>query len=178
MRIPLATCLSMIFAASVCAADTDNIERGAGLLAPFKKNLKGALLEGMQKGPEHAIGVCKVDAPAIASELSVNGVAMGRTSHRLRNPRNVPPEWARPILAAWLESESQREPVSVDLGGQRVGYAEPITLEPLCVTCHGSSLAPAVAAKIAADYPEDQATGFEVGDLRGIWWVEFPVATP
>ena len=30
---------------------------------------------------------------------------------------------------------------------------------------------PDVAAHIAQAYPEDQATGFEVGDLRGVFWV-------
>ena len=110
----------------------------------------------------------------MARQLSTDGVVMGRTSHRLRNPANASPEWAQPILDAYLDSEDGREPVSVALPGQRMGYAEPITVQPLCVTCHGSALAPDVASRIAAEYPDDEATGFDVGDFRGIWWVEFP----
>jgi hypothetical protein len=49
-------------------------------------------------------------------------------------------------------------------------------LQPLCVACHGKFLAPDVAAIIEEAYPEDQATGFEVGDLRGVFWVEYPEA--
>jgi hypothetical protein len=44
----------------------------------------------------------------------------------------------------------------------------------LCLVCHGETLAPEIAAQIAAQYPEDQATGFADGDLRGVFWVEFP----
>jgi hypothetical protein len=43
----------------------------------------------------------------------------------------------------------------------------------LCLTCHGSNLDADIAASIAERYPEDRATGFEAGDLRGVFWVEF-----
>ena len=44
----------------------------------------------------------------------------------------------------------------------------------LCLQCHGEVLDPAVAGKIAELYPDDQATGFIDGDLRGVFWVEYP----
>ena len=47
-------------------------------------------------------------------------------------------------------------------------------LQPLCLTCHGSELAPGVAEQISELYPEDHAIGFEAGDLRGVFWLEFP----
>ena len=55
-----------------------------------------------------------------------------------------------------------------------MGYVEPIRIQPLCLTCHGEALAPAVGARIRALYPEDAAAGFALGDLRGVWWVELP----
>ena len=55
-----------------------------------------------------------------------------------------------------------------------MGYAEPIIVQPMCLACHGESLAPEIAAKISEAYPDDQATGFKVGDFRGVFWVEFP----
>jgi hypothetical protein len=178
MRNLIAVCLVMIpglaFAAGSDDAYADSADRGAELLAPFQKNLKKALMSGLEGGPENAIAVCKIDAPRIASELSVDGIAMGRTSHRLRNPANASPDWVRPILDAYLASESERNPVVVELAGDRVGYVEPLLLQPPCVVCHGKTLAPGVAARIAEEYPQDEATGFDVGDLRGVWWVEFP----
>ena len=148
--------------------------RGAELLAPLKKNLKLALMAGMQKGPVNAIGVCKDQAPAIADSLSVDGIQIGRTSHRLRNSANSAPEWVDPVLRAYLEEESDRAPRVVSLANSREGYVEPITIKPLCLACHGETLAPDVAAQIKSMYPQDEATGFKVDELRGVYWVEYP----
>ncbi|MDT4883752.1 hypothetical protein FQZ97_1198250 [compost metagenome] len=51
-----------------------------------------------------------------------------------------------------------------------------IATEPGCLACHGTQMAPQVRAAIAAHYPDDAATGFAVGDLRGGLWVEVPAA--
>ncbi|MGM0774574.1 MAG: c-type heme family protein, partial [Pseudomonadota bacterium] len=37
--------------------------------------------------------------------------------------------------------------------------------------CHGKSIDPEVKAKLDELYPEDQATGFSEGDLRGAFVV-------
>lgn len=79
-----------------------------------------------------------------------------------------------PILARYLEQPGDRAPQSVALGDDRRGYVEPILLQPLCLTCHGASLAPELQSRIDELYPDDRATGFEVGDLRGVFWVEYP----
>jgi len=154
-------------------ADTD---RGAELLLPLKKNLKQALMAGMQQGPVHAIGACKDQAPEITNALAVQGIQIGRTSHRLRNPDNTAPEWADIALKTYLNDETDRAPRVVSLANNREGYVEPITIKPLCLSCHGSSLASDVAEQIQAMYPEDAATGFELDDLRGVYWVEYPAA--
>ena len=150
--------------------------RGAELLLPFKQELKQALVAGMQEGPLNAISVCRDQAPAIAESLSIEGVQMGRTSHRLRNPDNSAPAWVDTVLQAYLGEEQGRAPRLITLLNDRLGYVEPIATQPLCLACHGKSLAPDVAAHIAEAYPEDQATGFEAGDLRGVFWVEYPEA--
>ena len=63
----------------------------------------------------------------------------------------------------------------IDLGDNRVGYAEPITTAPMCLTCHGNELSAEVRGALAEHYPADQATGFAAGDLRGVFWVTLPV---
>ena len=86
--IPLlaAGLLAMLFACTSGTQQEIERARGVELLAPFKQDLKLALTTGMQKGPLNAISVCKDEAPAIAESLSGEGIQMGRTSHRLRNP--------------------------------------------------------------------------------------------
>lgn len=152
---------------------------GAALLKPFKAELKEALVAGMQEGPAAAIEICSDKAPEIAASLSVDGVVMGRSSHKLRNPENASPAWLAPFVDKWAAEGIRADDVGrptgsvVKLDGGRHGYAEPIFMQPLCLTCHGADLSPEIAARIETLYSDDDATGFEVGDLRGVFWVEF-----
>jgi hypothetical protein len=158
---------------SCSSPEYDPVPKGAELLAPLKTNLKTALISGMAGGPVNAIAVCKTEAPRIAGELSVDGVVMGRSSHKLRNHENVAPAWAAPIIESFAADGELPIPTGVELGGGRYGYVEPIMTQPLCLSCHGSSLHPDIAAKISELYPNDEATGFGEGDFRGVFWVEF-----
>lgn len=171
-----------LFMASFClsglaSAQEQAPSRGAELLAPMKSKLQSALMTGMQEGPLNAIDVCKIQAPAIADSLAVEGIRIGRTSHRLRNPANTAPDWVNPILASYLDDHSDRTPRTVSLADNREGYVEPITTKPLCLACHGTALAPDVASLIEKVYPQDEATGFKLDELRGVYWVEYPATT-
>ena len=163
-----------VFLSSCSEPGFDPAPKGAELLAPFKANLKNALVSGMADGPVSAISACRIEAPGISAELSVDGVVMGRSSHKLRNQGNVAPTWAKPVIDSYVVDGAQRSPTAVELGNGRYGYVEPIMMQPLCLNCHGSALNPDVAAKISELYPDDEATGFSEGDFRGVFWVEFP----
>lgn len=166
------------FAAVTTQAQEADLAHGAELLAPFKQDLKKALKSGLAEGPAEAIQVCRIKAPEIATALSVDGVRVGRSSHKLRNPDNSAPEWVSPVMQAYLDDPSSRKPHITELGEDKWGYVEPIIVQPLCLSCHGSELAPDIAIQITDLYPEDRAVGFEVGDLRGVFWLEFPGETP
>ncbi len=152
--------------------------RGGELLQPFKKRLMGALKEGLAKGPAEAVDTCHLQAPGIPAQAAPEGVELGRTSHKLRNPDNEPTDWQREMVRHYLDSQD-RSPQSRRLDNGRVAYAEPIKVKPLCVTCHGPSdqIPAAVQAKLNAKYPNDEATGFQVGDFRGIFWATWPAET-
>jgi hypothetical protein len=149
------------------------IRRGAETVAPFRSRLMAALQAGLAEGPDRAIDACRVEAQAIAAASGGPGVTVGRSSHRLRNPANAPRPWVQPLLDGFVASPATAAPRAVALPGGGVGYVEPIVLQPMCLTCHGATLAPAVQARIAALYPRDEATGFAPGDLRGVFWIEF-----
>jgi hypothetical protein len=150
-------------------------QRGAELLQPFKKQLMSALKQGLQKSPAEAVDVCHLQAPGIPDRTAPEGVELGRTSHKLRNPDNAPTDWQRELVQYYRHHED-RSPRSRKLDDGRVAYAEPIEVKPLCVTCHGprEQIPDTVRAKLDAKYPEDEATGFEVGDFRGIFWATWP----
>jgi hypothetical protein len=168
----LATCLLLS-----CAKDQLDREiwskRGETALKPFKERLRSALIEGLESGPEEAIDVCRIIAPEIAEETSSRTVRVGRTSHRLRNRQNAPKEWMQGLLETYAANPGMTEPEVVSLGSGRVGYVEPIYVKPMCLACHGKTLSPSVAARLDEYYPGDLARGFDEGDFRGLFWVEF-----
>jgi hypothetical protein len=136
----------------------------------FQK-LSGRLMEAMsQSGPAGAIKVCQVEAKAIASDVGKEAnVSIGRTGVRLRNASNTPPAWAQKLVADKTET-----PVFAKLSNDHVAALLPIKLQAQCLMCHGPSeqLAPDVKVELAKLYPQDQATGFSEGELRGWFWVE------
>jgi len=152
--------------------ETGLMEAGAAALKPFKQQLMSALVQGLKEGPESAIQVCSEVAPAIAAEVSTETVTIGRTSHKLRNPENAPKAWMEPLLQRYSEDPALEAPTLVALPDGGHGYVEPILVRPACLKCHGTTLDPAVKEQIERFYPDDQATGFESGDVRGLFWVE------
>jgi len=160
------------------ASDAEVAARAAAALAPFKSDLMQALQAGLAESPAAAIAVCRTEAPQIAAAATAPGIELGRSSHRLRNPANAPAPWMREIIDGYLADPADRAPRTVRLDGGRYGYAEPIVMQPLCTVCHGSAIDAELGRRIAALYPADRATGFEVGDLRGIFWVTLDTATP
>lgn len=135
------------------------------------KQLSGRLMEVMKSdGPAAAIEVCSKEASQFATSVSEEqGVKIGRTALKLRNSKNVPPAWAGD-----LATKDAVDPQFVSIDEQTVGALLPIKLQQKCLTCHGEqdSLAPEVREQLAAHYPDDEATGFKEGDLRGWFWVE------
>ena len=171
-----ASILFVVLVAVMGAAHANEtpLERGAELLLPFKKEMKSALIAGLEQGPEEAISVCRERAPEIADSLMQDGIRLGRSSHRLRNPANAAPDWVRPLMQMYLDDDKIPGPTIVGLADDQWGYVEPIATQPLCLACHGEALAPSIAEQIEALYPEDRATGFKADELRGVFWLEFP----
>jgi hypothetical protein len=57
-----------------------------------------------------------------------------------------------------------------------VRYFAPIFMKGQCLKCHGSlgaDINDTTYAIIKEHYPNDQAIGFEEGELRGIWSINF-----
>jgi hypothetical protein len=107
---------------------------------------------------------------------------VSRTALSLRNPANAPDELQRAILEQFVAdlASGQLEPpleaaVEINRGGRiERRYMRAIPTDALCLTCHGTELAPEVKAAIAKAYPDDQATGFSAGQLRGAFSVIWP----
>ncbi len=150
--------------------DPAKVERGRAALASFQGALKQALGGAIQSGgPAHAVDVCARDAPRLAADASKDGVTLGRATDRPRNPGNAASGWRKDALAAIAAGASS---YTARLPDGATAYAEPIRIQPLCTTCHGAELAPEVRKALDERYPGDRATGYAVGDLRGVLWAE------
>lgn len=148
--------------------DKATMARGA-LFTALLGELGGALSDGDTAA---AIEVCAQRAPSLAAEVSdAQGLSIGRTSWKLRNPDNAPPSWAADAIA---ERAGTPRVFASDAGD--LGVLHPILVADTCLQCHGpeESLALSVKDTLTELYPEDAATGFAVGDLRGWFWVEVP----
>ena len=159
-------------------ASREAIKSFAGAL---QKQLKSAMTDG---GPTAAIEVCNIAAPEIAESASTaSGWSVGRTSLKLRNPGNAADTWELAVLREFEDRKAAGEdPGTLDHAeivvrdGQRTfRYMKAIPTQPVCIVCHGTSIAPEVTARLDALYPEDRARGFEVGDIRGAFSIAQPM---
>ncbi len=192
LLLVLAACLPFTLPALADAAPEPDAEllqstrQIAGeLVNELGRTLKGTL---SSDGPVAAVSVCKEAAPAIAERLSArHGARVVRVGTRARNPRTgVPNDWQQEALAQFEtrlaagEQPSALEAwrVAETAGGQReLRYAKAITVQPMCVTCHGKpeDMPAAITEKLRTEYPQDQATGYSVGQLRGAVVVTRPL---
>jgi hypothetical protein len=152
-------------------------ERALAAVDTMAARLKGALMEALDRGgPAEAIAVCRSVAPAVATDVGQEyGLTIGRTSFALRNPDNTPPSWAVALVAV-----RQAEPAFVVGPNGELGALLPIRMGSQCQMCHGSAehLSDETRARLRRTYPDDQATGFAAGDLRGWFWAVVPAQAP
>lgn len=186
----LSACLVVLFAACLNApsraetAAPEWLAQSRAMTQQLGAELKAELSAAISKsGPAGAIDVCRTRAPEIAATLSSkSGATVSRTALRVRNPANAPDDLQRAVLEQFdadLKAGYVEQPLEAALEINRGGsverrYMRAIPTDALCVTCHGTSLAPDVAAAITSQYPADQATGFATGQLRGAFSVVWP----
>ncbi len=140
----------------------------------LKQALQAAIKEG---GLTNGIGVCNTVAPEIAANNSDGEWTITRTSLKVRNPDNAPTDWQKlQLLAMDRQPVKNGKPVEVWQVSEASGqppfrYMSAIPTQKLCLGCHGKSIDPQVKAKLTELYPEDKATGYSEGDLRGAFVV-------
>lgn len=165
--------------------DAERAAASRKLIQDFAKRLRGELKAAMQAGgPAAAISVCNQAAPKIAQDKAAQtGWSVGRTALRLRSPANAPDDWERAVLGMFAEKAAK----GADLGtlehheqvvahGKRVfRYMKAIPTQKPCLTCHGGKIDAGLERKIGEFYPEDQAVGFSLGELRGAFTITQPM---
>jgi len=152
------------------------------LVKALGSDLKHVLKTSMQSGgPIKALEQCNILAGPIAKEnSSTSGWDVGRTSLKVRNESNAPDEWEAKTLAQFEQRKAAGENLKTMEYAEMVKaddkivyrYMKPIPTAGLCVTCHGGEVAEEITTKVQSLYPNDQAIGFKVGDIRGAFTLQ------
>ena len=159
----------------------ENSARARTATASLGKALKSELVAAMQSGgPVAAIEVCNLKAPGITEAVSLEqGLDVYRVSLKSRNPENRPNGWQTTVLREFETRKAAGETpdnlawseTAVVEGVKEFRFMKAIPTGAVCLACHGETLAAPVADRISELYPDDKATGFSEGDLRGAFVV-------
>jgi hypothetical protein len=193
--ICLATLLALLSGLSGCGHPEPGPAgtREARLVRPLgraramalQQRLRAELMEALEAGgPAGAVRVCRDRAETLTRVLGESArppAKLKRVTRKPRVPAHAPDEWEAQALD-WFEGElADGGQLPEDWvqrlsgpGGLRYRYYQPIIVGPPCLTCHGPAkeLPDTVRAVLATLYPDDQATGYRAGDLRGLVRVE------
>jgi len=147
--------------------------------------LSGELAKAMATGgPVAAIPICSEKArPLVAEVASRRQLGLLRLTDRPRNPQQQARGNDLATLESFrtaLQSGTAPGPAVAEMADGSTNVRLPIIAsQPLCLQCHGTdeTIAAETRAAIRKLYPEDQATGYQLNDLRGIWQVTLNAKT-
>lgn len=173
-----------LVAASANAGEDALIGEARKVAMTLPPKLLAALQEEISKaGPEGAIPACKDMAPKMAGEISQQtGWKIKRISLKARNDaRAIPDAWEKATLEDFDKRAAAGEPPAQLEKGEKVDneyrYVKALPVQPLCLNCHGPAdqLSQAVKSALGQQYPNDRATGYSVGQIRGAISVRKPL---
>jgi len=143
----------------------------------FKSKIKEKAAQG---GLPAVVNFCHENAMKLTDSMGkAHNVIIKRTSHKLRNPQNKPDIDEEAVLNEYLKLQEENKPMEPVVLKDSKGFVHfyaPIKLKKECLKCHGTpgkEIPDNIFKLIKTNYPEDQATGFKEGDLRGIWDIKF-----
>lgn len=144
--------------------------------ATLGKNLMGAI---QNKGVLHALSFCNVQAMPLTDSMATKfNASIKRVSNRNRNPANKANSEERQYISTYqdiISNGGNPEPAVVE-GEKNVDFYYPIVTNDMCLKCHGTpnqEIQPETYKKINALYPKDEAIGYGVNEVRGIWHITF-----
>lgn len=158
----------------------DAVARAEQAIGELQTTLVGRLKAELGRGgPRAAVTVCRDEAQEMTTAVGAKyEMALGRTSHLVRNPVNAPRPWTSAWVASYAGTTMTDARSGVfELAGDRIGVLRPIGTMDLCVMCHGprETVQATIGDVLTTAYPDDRAVGFAPGDLRGWFWAEVPL---
>ncbi|MBE7542469.1 MAG: DUF3365 domain-containing protein [Bryobacteraceae bacterium] len=171
----------LVLTAGVLAAQEPG-PRARAAVQELGQKIRSLLASELASGGfEGAVGVCAEKAQAETKRYAAEqGIQIRRVSTRARNEANRPDEWERTRLLEWetalREGKTAPESAQTTTSGGDYRLLMPIRVQAMCLTCHGNEkqIPARVRDLLHKHYPEDAATGYRNGDLRGAFSVVIP----
>ncbi|NOR28111.1 MAG: DUF3365 domain-containing protein [Lutibacter sp.] len=163
------------------AEQEEYINKGKEITKASFNELSTNLMAQMKLGgPQQAVPFCNTQAMPITHQMSEKfNVTIKRTSDKVRNSENKATERELQIIEGYktsLENSSKLSPIIEINSDKNKQFYAPIIMKEKCLVCHGKpgeQLNVKTDSLIKSFYPLDKAIGYENGDLRGIWSIEF-----
>ncbi len=147
----------------------------------LKTELQNAIAES---GPAEAIGVCKevsVQVEERYTEEYPEITQLRRISHKVRNEeKHIPTQTELEQLQnmqSLIQQERKPNPIYIAEQDYLTVLLPIVVDDPTCLLCHGNenNIPAPVKEALNEHYPNDQATGFEMGDLRGALSIQWEI---
>jgi len=176
---------SLFFIASLLIAEPltqeQMIQKGTEVSTTLVQKLGSELKTQMQAGgPIAALHFCSQNALSLTDQVAKeSGTSIKRVSIQNRNPVNAATSEEKAVLNQWqkmLKNSKTLPPYELTkLSNGHTVYYKPIIINAeTCLKCHGDIAGDSSLGKaIKETYPEDRATGYKMGDLRGMVVVTF-----
>jgi hypothetical protein len=188
-RLLLALCCALAALPAAAADDLAALSKETReTTQPLLAKVVGTVKESLnQSTPHETVDTCREKLPGMVKEMrEKTGWNIRRVSLKTRNAeRGTPDEWEAKVLAdfdrraAAGEKRDQMEAgeIFTTAEGRVFRYMKALPVQEACLTCHGDTakLTPELKAKLATLYPKDQATGYQLGQIRGALTVKRPL---
>lgn len=182
-KLVLLSLLTLLASNSSFAEETQ-LNEARSVAAQLPPKLKSVLEQEIaDKGHIGAISTCRDKAPEAAKKISAEtGWKIKRVSLQTRNAQRASPdEWEQKVLTQFDEAAAAGEnPATLEAYiemNDEFRYMRALSVQPLCLSCHGKKeVSEEVRAAINEAYPEDQATGYSVGQIRGAISIRKPIS--
>ncbi len=162
------------------AEEVNYSELGSLIATQTQQALGGELKAALQRGGvAEAVNYCNLNAIPITDSLATfYKVSIKRATAKPRNQANLATAAELEILSVWEDKKANGGEISPVLfeGETSVDFYSPIVLQEMCTACHGvkgKTFTVDAETIIKNKYPEDKATGYIEGDLRGMWHIVF-----
>ncbi len=153
-------------------------EEARSIAQQFGGELKPALQNSMKNGggPVPSIAFCHSKAPQIAYELAQKtGWKINRVSLKPRGATATADNWETTVLerfnaklaAGTTVKGMEFSEIVTENGVQEFRYMKAIATGNVCLKCHGTDIAAPITGAIHKLYPNDKATGYVKGEIRG-----------